>query len=228
MLEKVWSIVDASQTEGLRGLLIATEGVELDSTHLEDLYRRVHANLEATCPKDDASVDALRAFRAEREVMWIEERGLVEQSQAVLRVIADLRYPVGWYALAALWPVLTEHDRVRASQRVARASIYEPFISLPARHIERFVRVAPDYWCNELVRTVEEGGALAGTIGTHVLTLLPRALQLRVARALRGSHLAGSELPWKSTGEVGQYARPADTIRRILFEIGDDPSDAHG
>jgi hypothetical protein len=221
----VWSIADADPAEGLRGLLIATDGVELDSAHLEDLHRRVHSSLEVTCPDRNGAVDGLRALRAEREVMWIEERGFVPQSQDVLRVLARLRHPAGWRAAAVLWPLLDERERVLASQRIARESIRSPFSDLPEHHLECFVRVAPDAWCNEIVRAVEEGGEIDGPIGIQALALLPRELQLRVARALRGSSLASLELPWRSAGEVGRYARRADTVRKILFEIGDDPSD---
>jgi hypothetical protein len=191
LVDRVWSIAETDQVEGLRGLLVATDGVALDSAHLEDLYERVRASLEETCPTDGGPVDDLRAVRAEREVMWLEDRGFAVRSKDVLQRVARLRHPSGWCALAALWPVLSERERVRASQSVARDAIDASFVTLPTSHIERFVRVAPDYWCNELMRTIDDGGSLEGSIAARTLTLLPRALQLRVAQALRDSRRVG-------------------------------------
>lgn len=221
LVERVWSIVETDQTEALRGLLVATDGVPLDSVHLEDLHARVRTSLEETCPVEGGPVDGLRAVRAEREVMWLEERGFAVRSKDLLQRVARLQHPAGWLALAALWPVLNERERVRASQSVARDAIDAPFVTLPTSHIERFVRVAPDYWCNELIRVIEGGGSLEGSIAARTLSLLPRALQLRVAQVLRDSRRLGLELPWRSAGEVARYARTADTARKILFELGE-------
>jgi nucleoside phosphorylase len=224
MLERVWSIGDADEAEGLRALLIATEDVELDRALIEDLFRRVHASLEATCPKTGGPIDGMRALRAEREVEWIENRGFVQQSLPMLRCLGQLRHPISWCALAVLWPTLTEQERLAASRRVAEDAIDEPFASLPDIYLKRFVRVAPEVWCSELEFAIEDGRALEGAIGTRALSLLPRELQVRIARTLQASRLVALELPWRNIGDVGRCARRADIARHLLFEIGDDSS----
>jgi hypothetical protein len=45
-----------------------------------------------------------------------------------------------------------------------------------------------------------------------------------VAEALQRSMASQLELPWQHDDEFGSYARSADVVRRVLFELGVTPA----
>lgn len=217
---RVWSLLDTDQPERLVAVLNATSRVELEVPRMDDLFARVRADLESVVSSLD-NLDFQRAGLAEREVEWLEERGFVNACCTMIRRLGALRRPLGWTALAVLWPELSEAERVQASCTVAEDAMEARDDVLPLEYLRRFVRAAPEDWCDRLVATIDAGGAIVGTIGIQALTLFPRDLQVRVARALRGCQLSEMELPWRGYGRAGECARPADVVRRLLFELGE-------
>lgn len=219
IVERIWSLLDTDQPERLVALLDATHHVELEVARIDDLFARVRADLESV--SSVGRLDPQRAYRARSEVEWLEERGLVSRCHPMLRMLGGFRHSLGWTALAVLWPALSEDERMQASKAVAEQSIEVEDAPFPLTYLERFVRAAPDIWCDGLIAAIARGSSIDGTIGIQALALFPRNLQVRVARALRDSWHSALELPWRAYGHAGDCARPADTVRRLLFELGE-------
>lgn len=220
IMDMVWSLLESDQPERLIAVLNATHRIELDAARMNDLFARVRADLE-TLSSSIGTLDSRRSHHAEAEIEWLEERGLVQACSPMLRTFTRLDDPVRWRAFAVLWPELSEAERRAASDVVAEEAIADAAASLPRIYLERFVRAAPESWCNRLVTTITSGGSIEGTVGVQTITLLPRNLQLHIARALRDSQQSALELPWRVYDFGRGRARPADTIRRLLFELGE-------
>jgi hypothetical protein len=122
-------------------------------------------------------------------------------------------------ALAVLWPRMSAAERAAAATRVAHEFVRHHASSLPRRYIERFIAAGPAAWTTAIVTSLENHGSLGGSISATALTLLPRDQQLVVAEVLQGSMASQRELPWQNGDEFGSYARSADVVRRMLFEL---------
>lgn len=221
IMSRVWSLLDADPIHGLAAVLTATRFVELSASWREDLYARVRTNLEALVSAPN-KLDLNTIVDAEHGIEWIEARQLANKFADILRRLGDLDHPLGWLALAVRWPAMSENERTDASRRVAESAIEESSTSLPFVYLERFVRAAPGVWCNELVVTIRNGGHIDGTVGIQALNLLPRDLQGQVVRVLQSSAYSQMELPWVRSGVDLQCARPADTVRRLIYELGEE------
>lgn len=221
IVDRMWSLLDADLNHGLVALLRATRLVELSASRMEDLCARVRMDLKALVASPD-KLDLNTILNAEHEIEWIEERRLVNEFEDILRELGGLDHTLGWLALAVRWPAILENERTDASRVVAERAIEASGTSLPLVYLERFVRAAPKAWCDELVAMIHEGGHIDGTVGIQALNLFPRDLQIQVARALQNSDLSQMEFPWVRSGVSLECARPADTIRRLIFELGQE------
>lgn len=219
---RVWSLGDVDAQDGLRALLTATNGVDLEADRVLDLRRRVARALDLACPAG-LDADPLRLFDAELLLECVDRRGFVEHVEPVVRRLSDLDDTTRWLALAVLWPRMSVAEREAAAARVAAASVQHHASTLPRRYIERFVAAAPAAWTAAIATSLENDGSLGGSISSTALTLLPRDQQLEVARVLQRSMASQRELPWQNGEEFGSCARSADVVRRVLFELGAPP-----
>jgi energy-coupling factor transporter ATP-binding protein EcfA2 len=215
---RVWSLGDVDAQDGLRALLVATDGVDLEADRILDLRRRGESGLDLACPVG-LPADPLRLFDAELLLECVDRRGLVEHVEPVVRRLSDLDDTIRWLALAVLWPRMSAAERAAAATRVAHESVRHHASSLPRRYIERFIAAAPTAWTAAIATSLENHGSLGGSISATALTLLPRDQQLVVAEVLQRSMASQRELPWQNGDEIGSYARSADVVRRVLFEL---------
>jgi energy-coupling factor transporter ATP-binding protein EcfA2 len=218
LIESVWSLADVDAHEGLLALLAATDGIDLDADRVLDLRRRVELALDLACPFG-LPADGDRLFDAESLLEYVDRRGLVEYVEPVVRRFSDLDHTISWLALAVLWPRMSTTEREAAAVRVADESVNDHASTIPRRYLERFVAAAPATWTAAIVASLEDNESLGGSIGAIALMLLPRDQQLVVAEALQRSMASQQELPWQQSDDFGSYARPADIVRRALFEL---------
>lgn len=220
ILEGVWSLLVDGTPDGLRAVLMATHNLELSEQRLEDLFGRVKRALEAAC-STDGGPDDWDLSRVELEIDWVDQRRLVERAAPVLRELASCDDEIGWRAGAVLWPVLTAEERRDLAIQIAGEAVEAAFVSMPEEYLRRFVQAAPERWAAAICAVIDAGWFRAEMLGVAALRLLPRGLQLDVCAHLRQSGMAGLELPWRNSGQTGEYARTADTVCRILYEIGE-------
>lgn len=220
ILEGVWSLLADGMPDSLRAVLMATHNLELSEQRLEDLSGRVQRALQAACSAGGGP-DDWDLSRVELEIDWVDQRHLVERAAPVLRELASCDDEIGWRAGAVLWPVLTAEERRDLAMQIAREAVEAAFVSMPEEYLRRFVQAAPESWAAAICVVIEAGRFRAETLGVDALRLLPRGLQLDVCAHLRQSGMAGLELPWRNSGQIGECARTADTVCRILYEIGD-------
>lgn len=218
LLADVWKLLESDPHEGLRAVLHATSELELPESRLEDLFRRVHTELEDACKSRTA--EAL--FRAESEIDWLEDRAFITRAERLLRQLATLRHPIGWRASAVLWPLLSVDERRTHSTVIADDAVDASFVELPSDYLRRIVEADPDVWASSIIEAAEVGALIEGTVGFDALSHLPSGSQLAVARRLATTQLASMELPWRHRGEVGEYARPSDVVSRLLFDLNAD------
>jgi hypothetical protein len=218
LIESVWSLADVDAHEGLLALLAATDGIDLEADRVLDLRRRVELALDLACPIGSPADDH-RLLDAEPLLEYVDRRGLVEHVEPVVRRLSDLDRTISWLALAVLWPRMSTTEREAAAVRVADESVNHQASTLPRRYLERFVAAAPAAWTAAIVASLEDNDSLGGSIGAIALMLLPRDQQLVVAEVLQRSMASQRELPWQQSDEFGSYARPADIVRRALFEL---------
>jgi hypothetical protein len=125
-----------------------------------------------------------------------------------------------WYLLVdgidevggSIWSHLADLRRANSSI-ISILATSRPSTGLdPAEELE-ILRLA-------ICEAIEGNRCSAGALGMDALRLLPRGSQLDICARLQQSGLARLELPWRHSGQIGEYARPADVVRRILYELG--------
>ncbi|MBK9035140.1 MAG: hypothetical protein IPL61_28395 [Myxococcales bacterium] len=220
LVRLAWRLLHADERSGLRGLLVGVDDVVLSDDRVDELVSIFERRLGEAV---DETGHVLRDqyFDIEQDLGWVDRRELAPRLDGALQRLSNVDSVLGWHAIAVRWKALTTIERETASKRIARASIHEIAETLLFRYLARLVAVAPDVWCASLQDALNRGARLEASVAAEVFALLPRLQQRAVADQLATSDLAQLELPWHRRGGGRlDCARPADIVRRTLYELG--------
>ena len=135
-------------------------------------------------------------------------------SQDLRELIEDLVHQncIAAIAIAITLPWHNGAERTSRSMRIARQP--RLLARMPKYLAVRLVEAAPKAWAKVLENAMA-GYSDVGSLLPFMRALSP-SLQARVANAWVQ---VAAELPWVEDG-LGAYVRPADSVRKVLFDLG--------